>query len=130
MKRMVLALVAVVIPIATFAEERAWDLLKDKHFRAAYHEALGAKKSEKWIAKLSGPSGKTTREVIGQVEYVFADSCKPHYCDTNNLVIAYAPAGRAVFARLVEGGSVIWLGNPSPDVKAKLETYYVRRFRP
>lgn len=130
MKRMILAFSIFAAPMSAVAEERAWDLLKDKHFRVAYQATVGTKWSEKWIARLFGPSQETTREVVGQVEYVFADSCKPHYCDTNNLVIAYAPANKAVFLKLVEDGNIIWLGNPSPEVKARLENHYVRRFRP
>jgi hypothetical protein len=130
MKRAVLALAIAALPMAVLAEERAWDLLKEKQFRSAYYATLGAKRSEKWIAKLFGPSQQTTHEVVGQIEYVFADSCKPHYCDTDNLVIAYAPAGKAVFVKLVEEGNATWLGNPSPEVKAQLESHYVRRFRP
>lgn len=130
MNRSIFALAIAVLPIIVLAEERAWDLLKDKQFRSAYSSILGAKQSEKWIAKLFGPSQRITHEVVGKIEYAFADSCKPHYCDTNNLVIVYAPATKSVFVKLVEEGNVTWLGNPSPDMQAKLESHYVRRFRP
>jgi Inhibitor of vertebrate lysozyme (Ivy) len=130
MSRIVLMLAITVATTVAFAEERAWDLLKDKSFRAAYHKTLGAKRSEKWIAKLFGPSQETTRQKIGQTEYIFADSCRPHYCDTNNLVIAYVPSNRAVFVKLVEDRNVSWLGNPSTEVKTLLENYYALRFQP
>jgi len=112
------------------AEERAWDLLKDKSFRSAYHKLLGEKRSGKWVAKLYGPSQETTYEMIGQVKYIFADSCRPHYCDTNNLVIAYAPSTKTVFVKLVEENDISLLGNPPTEVKTQLENYYARRFHP
>ena len=105
-----------------------WEMLKNPEFRAAYHDALGAKKTEKWLMSLDGPSVPSTTEVIKGAEYVLSDSCKPHWCNILNIVFAYAPASKKVFGKLVEAGAVSWLGNPPSDVQAMLEVKYAKRF--
>ncbi len=105
-----------------------WEMFKNPEFRAAYHAALGAKKTEKWLVSLAGPSAPSTTEVLNGTEYVLADSCKPHWCNTHNIVFAYAPATKKVFGKLVEAGGVSWLGSPPSNVQAMLEAKHAKRF--
>jgi len=115
------------VPLSASAQ-LAWEMLKNPEFRTAYHAALGAKKTEKWLKLLPGPSAPSTTEALNGTEYVLSDSCKPHWCNTHNIVFAYAPVSKKVFGKLVEAGTVSWLGNPPSDVQAMLEIKYAKRF--
>lgn len=112
------------------AAERAFDLLKNKEFRAAYRAVLGEFKSEDWIAKLPGPSTDGSREQIDGVFYEFADSCKPHDCSEENLIVAYAASQSKVYFLLKTKGKIQVLGNPPSAVRATLEREYRNRFKP
>lgn len=105
-----------------------WDLLKDPSFRASYFEALGPKRSEKWLAQLPGPSEMAARQVVDDTEYLVIHSCKPHACDTHNLVLVFAPKKRQVFGKLVEAGVTTKLGTPPPLVQVLIEDAYAKRF--
>ena len=109
---------------------RAFDLLKNKEFRAAYHAVLGGFKSEEWIADLRGPSTEGSRESIDGDFYEFADSCKPHDCSEENLIVAYATSKSKVYVLLKTKGKTQVLGNPSSAVRATLEREYRNRFKP
>ncbi|MCV2360033.1 inhibitor of vertebrate lysozyme family protein [Paucibacter sp. TC2R-5] len=107
----------------------AWDLLKRPEFKSAYLKVLGPKASQSWIAKLLGPSEQATRTTIGGEEYIFANSCKPHACDTDNLAIAFGLVSKQVFVLLHEdSGTNVLFGAPPVAVKAEIEAYYLKSF--
>ena len=110
--------------------ERAFDLLKRRDFRSAYHGVLGKFKSERWIAELPGPSTEGSKVSADGIELVLADSCKPHDCSDENLIIAYAPERSKIYVLLKTRGKSYVLGGPSSAIKAVLETAYKDRFGP
>lgn len=106
-----------------------WDLLEQPDFKAAYFKALGSKAQVPWIGELSGPADQATRKNIDGEEYWLANSCKPHACQTDNIVFAYGISSKRVFVKLVEStGRGVLLGSPPAGVKVELEAYYASRF--
>lgn len=121
------ALLALIAPL-TCAADFTWDLMKQAHFRTAYLEVLGNRQNEHWLKSLSGPSDEISQQKIEDQNYLLANSCMPHSCDTNNLVLAYSPVTQRVFIKLVEEGRITWLGTPTITVKNALESYYQKHF--
>lgn len=110
------------------AEPYPWDLLKVEGFRKPYYAALGGKVKERWLAELPGPSVPAERSVLSGTEYLFVHSCKPHECDTQNIVLLYAPEERTVVGKLSQNGVVTMLGNPSNQASAELNRLYEKHF--
>ncbi len=110
------------------AAERAFNLLKNKEFKAAYRAVLGKFRSEKWVAELPGPSTEGSQESIDSVVYEVADSCKPHDCSDENLIVAYSSSQSKVYVLLKTKGKTHVLGNPSSAVRAILEREHRNRF--
>ena len=111
------------------AEPYAWDLLKDAKFNKAYKAALGPKVKEPWLAELSGPSEEGKKVKIGGKEYLFVHSCKPHACDTHNLVLLYLAESGAVYGKISEDHKLTSIGKPPADVAAELDKLYTKQFR-
>ncbi len=112
-----------------FADEPyPWELLKDRKFRESYYAILGKKKDEKWLSTLSGPSTPVRKVTVLDVEYVFIQSCKPHECDSHNIVVIYSPKSLRTYAKLVEEGAASKLGNPSTEISAALDKLYDEEF--
>jgi hypothetical protein len=89
---------------------------------------LGEKVHEKWLSTLSGPSTPARTVTILDVEYLSLQSCKPHACDSNNIVIIYSPSSRRIYGKLVEEGAISKLGNPCTEISAALERLYDEEF--
>ena len=105
-----------------------WELLKDRKFRDDYYAMLGEKVHEKWLSTLSGPSTPARKVTVLDVEYLFIQTCKPHACDSNNIVIIYSPTSLRIYGKLVEEGAISKLGNPSTEISAALERLYDEEF--
>lgn len=128
MKRPLILLLGLALGAGAHAE-RAFDLFKRSGFREAHLAALGALKSERWIAQLSGPAGEVVGQSVNGVDYLLADSCKPHDCGEENLVLAFAPTQSTVFVLLNRNGKRQLLGTPPAAVARALEKAYAERFK-
>ena len=129
MKRSVIFLSLYLMSVLAFADEPyPWELLKDRKFRESYYAMLGNKKDEKWLSTLSGPSTPARKVTILDVEYWFIHSCKPHECDSHNIVVIYSPKSLRTYGKLVEEGAVSKLGNPSTEIGAALDKLYDEEF--
>jgi hypothetical protein len=117
--------------LASFAnaEPFAWDLLKDGKFKKAFTAALGPKAKEPWLAELPGPSEEAKKLKIGGKEYLYVHSCKPHACDTHNLVLLYSAESGAVYGKIGEDQEATVIGKPPADVAAELNKLYGKQFR-
>lgn len=128
MKRPLIALLGLTLAAGVHAE-RAFDLFKRPGFRQAHLAALGPLKSERWIAQLPGPAGEMVPQSIDGVDYLLADSCKPHDCSEENLMLAFAPATSKVFVLLSRNGRRQLLGDPPAHVTQALEKAHAERFK-
>lgn len=114
---------------SAFAEPFAWDLLKDAKFNKAYKAALGPKAKEPWLAEIPGPSEEGKKIKIGGKEYLFVHSCKPHACDTHNLVVLYSAEAGSVYGKIGEDQKATVIGKPPAAVAAELDKLYGKQFR-
>lgn len=128
MKRALIFLGLYLISTLVIAEPYPWELLKDRKFRNAYYAMLGKKTDEKWLSTLSGPAESAKKVTILNVEYLFIHSCKPHDCDSHNIVIIYSPTSFSIYGKLVEEGVISKLGNPSTEISAALDRLYDEEF--
>ena len=101
-----------------FAEPYPWEMLKDSAFTKAYRAVLGARIKQRWLAKLDGPANPVQNITVGgsSESFVLVKACKPHNCNTDNIVILYSPKRKVVYAKLIESYNSSLLGNPSPEV--------------
>lgn len=131
--RMTLRLIAIssiALSLSLSAQaERAFEMLRERDFRQAYFATLGELKAERWLAELPGPSSGGTDELVDGVQFVFTDSCKPHDCDEENLVIAYARTKKKAYILVKTKGVLRTLGEPSPSIAAALGCAYEGRFK-
>ena len=114
--------------VAWAAETYPEDLLKDAKFKKAYHEMLGAKKSVKWLAALSGPATPPKKVTEAGGEYLFFHICKAHECNVHNIVVLYSASTSRCYAKLSEDGKVSKLGNPNAQISAALDKHYQEEF--
>ena len=117
------------LALLAFAEPYAWDLLKDAKFNKAYKAALGPRVKEPWLAELPGPSEEAKKIKIGGKEYLYVHSCKPHACDTHNLVLLYSAENGAVYGKISEDQKLTSIGKPPANVAAELDKLYAKQFR-
>ena len=89
---------------------------------------LGKKVDEKWLSTLSGPAEPAKKVTILNAEYLFIHSCKPHDCDSHNIVIIYSPTSLRIYGKLVEEGAMSKLGNPSTEISTALDRLYDEEF--
>jgi hypothetical protein len=116
---------------SVFAEPYPWDLLRnDTAFKKEYLKLLGPKASERWLVKLQGPSTPAEKMTINGVDYLYLHSCKPHWCDTDNLILLYSKTNKTLYGKLFEEGTVTWLGEPDQSLSSRIEDLYVKRFKP
>ena len=108
--------------------DRAFELLKQPTFRSAYYKALGSLKAERWLAELPGPSSEGTAQSIEGKTYMLADSCRPHACNEENLIIAYAKGENKVYVLLKRNAELRVLGGPSEVLVRSLTELHTRRF--
>ncbi|HEY3151029.1 MAG TPA: Ivy family c-type lysozyme inhibitor [Candidatus Binatia bacterium] len=121
-------LLLILLASAANAEPYPWDLVKDGKFNKAYKAALGPKAKDPWLVKLDGPSEEGKKVKVGGKEYLFVHSCKQHACDTHNLVLFYAAESAEVFGKISENKNATYIGKPPADVRAELDTLYIKEF--
>ncbi len=92
------------------------DLIRKPEVASALKQQLSAEAMK--AAKTYATSGvNTPLTQSGALRTAFA--CKPHYCDTDSVTIAFDQSG-TVWSAYAKGGKVQVFGNPPPDVRAAL----------
>ena len=128
MKHLLLVFCVCAATVAWAAESYPEDLLKDAKFKKAYHQMLGAKKSVKWLAQLSGPAEPPTKVKEAGDEYLFFHICKAHECNVHNMVVLYSASTSRCYAKVSENGKVSKLGNPPTQISTALDKHYQEEF--
>ena len=90
-----------------------WELLKDKRFKESYIKAIGKLKNIYWIRDLNGVAPKNKIIEFKGEKFVYIEMCKPHSCDTENLVLLYEPINNRIFGIYLIDKKKIWIGNPN-----------------
>ena len=94
-------------PAQAEEQPRLFELLGQPGYKATWHAMFkGESDVPKWVSDASGPSSPSTSLSLEGQPYVLANSCKPHDCGNNRLLVAFRgdksrlraagePAGRA-----------------------------------
>lgn len=109
--------------------EYGFDLYGTAPFKAAWAKAAGPLLKERWLGKLDGPTGPTSRVTVDGAPYVMADLCKQHDCYDHNVLFLYAPAQGQLYAQVHQQGKVTLVGAPPPAVAAELGRLWSAQFR-
>jgi hypothetical protein len=97
------------------------DVMTDPGFHAAYLAALGPVGQDYWLIEMDGP-GEQKAVTVGGVRYLEVESCKPHDCGDNNMIVIYRPAPRALYGAIRrKGGAPVLIGNPPLPIAVQLK---------
>lgn len=105
------------------------ELIRDRHFKAAYLRALGPLANTAWLARMNGPAPELTQRRIGGVDYTLAAVCKPRDCGEHNAVLLYDAAQGRVYGLVQQGGRQQVFGAPAPPVQRELAAIWRREWR-
>jgi Inhibitor of vertebrate lysozyme (Ivy) len=102
----------------------AWDMLKDADFKTTYTYLIKNTSKASWLTKLNGPSSPVFKQQVAgyQNDFSVVQSCKPHDCEENNILIFYEKKQRLAFAMLTLNNSITFLGNPEAVLKSSIQS--------
>lgn len=126
--RILLLIILCMLPSVVFCGPYPWELVKDPNFSKAYKSTVTVQSSIPWLKKLSGPSSSSRNVTIENKDFLFMHSCKPHYCDEENIVLLYSEKTRSVYASLMQNGKLSVLGKPSPAITSELNRLRSEKF--
>lgn len=95
-------------------------LEQDQAFRRAWLAALGSRAADPWLNTLQGPRTAASMRRIAGADYHMVNSCKPHDCGANNLVLLYDVPRGTVYGLLQVSGRMIPIGRPPSVIAAAL----------
>ena len=76
-------------PAQAEEQPRLFELLGQPGYKATWHAMFkGESDVPKWVSDASGPSSPSTSLSLEGQPYVLANSCKPHDCGNNRLLVA------------------------------------------
>lgn len=107
----------------------AGGVMLDPKVKATYYKALGPLASERWLAKLDGPSPQNKRIKVAGTDYVQVSSCKNHDCSNNNTVLLYSPEQDVLYGLVYLKGKATLIGAPPPAVAAELPKLWKKEWR-
>ncbi|WP_019682513.1 lysozyme inhibitor Ivy, partial [Pseudomonas aeruginosa] len=77
-------------PAQAEEQPRLFELLGQPGYKATWHAMFkGESDVPKWVSDASGPSSPSTSLSLEGQPYVLANSCKPHDCGNNRLLVAF-----------------------------------------
>ncbi len=107
-----------------------WETLKDDDFRKSYSVMIHEGKFEDWIKSLSGTAASKNRMIQAfKQKFLLIVSCKPHLCDTSQIVVLYDPAKKHTYSLLARDGRFYFFGQPSENVRDLLNILLVEEFK-
>jgi len=126
--RILITTILCMLPSIVFCGPYPWKLVKDTNFAKVYKATITAQSSTPWLKKLSGPSSPASKLTIENQDFLFVHSCKPHYCDEENIVLLYSENTRSVYASLMQNGKLSVFGKPSPAITSELNRLRSEKF--
>jgi len=107
-----------------------WETLKVDDFQGAYAAMLEETKFEDWVRSLSGTATGRNRMIraMGR-QFVLVVCCKPHMCDSSQVIVLFDPVRKNTFSVLAVDGKFSWFGKPPEQIKDLLNVLLVEEFR-
>jgi hypothetical protein len=107
-----------------------WETLKVDDFQEAYTAMVEEGKFEDWVKSLAGTAqGKNRMIRVSKESFVLVVCCKPHMCDTSQIIVLYDPVKKKTFSILAVDGKFSWFGKPPEHIKDLLNVLLVEEFR-
>lgn len=106
-----------------------WETITISEFKKAYTEMLASKNHEEWVRTLTGTGNKNKMLNVFQKYLVMVTFCKPHFCDTNQMLVLFNPVPKKCYAISAEDGKFNYLGMPDDDMKTLLKILLVDEYR-
>ena len=106
-----------------------WETLNMPEFQNAYAEMLGTGKHEEWVRSLTG-TGDQNRILLVSKEFLLLIAiCKPHSCDTSQIIVLFNPASKKCWAIYAQGGKFDWFGSPDDKIRNLLKILLAEEYR-
>jgi hypothetical protein len=106
-----------------------WDVLAIEEFKKAYTEMLASKNYEEWVSTLTGTGNKNKMLNIFQKHLVMITFCKPHFCDTNQMLVLFNPELKKCYSIYARDGKFDYLGTPDDNMKNLLKILLVDEYK-
>ncbi len=107
-----------------------WETLKVEDFQGAYAAMLRDGNFEDWVRSLTGTAtGKNKMIQVSREKFVLVVCCKPHMCDSSQVIVLYDPVKKKTFSILAVEGKFSWFGKPPERTKDLLNVLLVEEFR-
>lgn len=126
----------IVIEFVSFPEQYKkyevypWEMLKVDDFLEAYTAMTREGEFEDWVKSLTGTAqGKNRMIRVSREGFVLVVCCKPHMCDTSQIIVLYDPVKKRTFSMLAVDGKFSWFGKPPEHIKDLLNVLLVEEFR-
>ncbi|MHB8109348.1 MAG: Ivy family c-type lysozyme inhibitor [Syntrophorhabdaceae bacterium] len=107
-----------------------WDTLKIDDFQRTYAAITKDETFEDWVKTLSGTAANKNRMIRAfKEQFVLIVCCKPHLCDSSQIIVLFDPLKKHVYSVLARDGKFYWFGQPSENVKDLLNILLVEEFK-
>jgi hypothetical protein len=106
-----------------------WETPAIEEFKKAYTEMLASKNHEEWVRTLTGTGNKNKMFNVLQKHLVMIAFCKPHFCDTNQMLVLFNSVLNKCYAISAGDGKFDYLGTPDNDMKNLLKILLVDEYK-
>jgi hypothetical protein len=106
-----------------------WETLKIDRFRQAYSHMLAVGNREEWIRSLKGTGNLNKMVYAFREHFLLIASCKPHACDSSQILILFSPKSLKCWSIYSEEGKFEYLGNPDASMQNLLKILLVEEYK-
>lgn len=106
-----------------------WDTVKHSDFSAAFINMLGQARYSEWLVQLTGTGNKNRMIRVFNEQFVLISCCKPHSCDSSQILILFNPPGKKCWSIYAREGRFEYLGNPDKKMTDLLKILLVEEYK-
>lgn len=107
-----------------------WETLKVDEFQRSFSAMTREGKFEDWVKSLTGTATNKNRMIQAfKQQFLLIVSCKPHLCDSSQIVVLYDPVKKHAYSILAVDGKFHFFGQPSENIRDLLNILLVEEFK-
>jgi len=106
-----------------------WETIAVEEFKKAYRDMLASKDHDEWVRMLTGTGNKNRMLHFEKEHLLLIAICKPHFCDTHQMVLLFNPAARKCYAIQAADGKFTYLGAPDEKMINLLKILLVDEYK-
>ncbi|MBP1750083.1 MAG: Inhibitor of vertebrate lysozyme (Ivy) [Deltaproteobacteria bacterium] len=107
-----------------------WETLKLEDFQKSFSAMTREGKFEDWVRSLTGTATNKNRMIRAfKQQFLLIVSCKPHLCDTSQIVVLYDPVRKHAYSIFASDGQFHFFGQPSDNIRDLLNILLVDEFK-